>query len=159
MGISLVMFTDKGERRSFPVKGSKAVIGRTRECDIQIQLAEVSRRQCELEVSDARIVVRDLGSSNGTYVNNKRVQESELSAGETLTVGPVIFTVVVDGKPTVIKPIRTIVGRKKNPAAKPVDDETESIDLDDSAALEALEEKKNNPLAQLEALSKQKGKL
>ena len=168
MGISLVMFTEKGERRTFSIE-DKAVVGRTGQADIQIPLAEISRRQCELEVSGDRLTVRDLGSSNGTYVNNRRIQEAALKAGETLTVGPVVFTVVVDGEPARIKAIRTVLnGKKKSkssteetvPFVEPsLDDDSdidlEKIDLDDSAVLEDLAKKKKwkDPLKELEKIS------
>ena len=172
MGISLVMFTERGERRTFPIDGDKAIIGRTGSSDIQIPLAEISRRQCEVEITGDKLTVRDLGSSNGTYVNNKRVQEAALGAGETLTIGPVIFTVVVDGKPTVIKPIRTILeGKKKKknghkkekPFVEPsLDDDSDidldKIDLDDSAQLEELAARKKwkDPVKELEAISRRR---
>ena len=53
------------------------------------------------------VAVRDLGSANGTYVNNKRVSEQELEAGDHLVIGPVVFTVIVDGKPSDLKPVHT----------------------------------------------------
>src|SRR5579862_8615841 len=99
MKVKLVMFTQKGERREFKVRHDKAVIGRNKECDIQIGLEVVSRQHSELTQKEDVLHVRDLGSSNGTWVNKKRIQESELHAGDTLTVGPVIFTVVIDGEP------------------------------------------------------------
>jgi len=177
MSAVLVMFTKGGERRDFEIHGEKAVIGRISECHIQIGLGVVSRKHCELTVQGKTLLVRDLGSSNGTYVNNRRVQQVEMSAGDTLTVGPVIFTLVVDGKPDQVKPIRTMIGKsskkqgggpkpaqlkempeKSNPLAK-IEDDTGSIDLDDSAELEIFGGSSvagENPLAELEELSKQK---
>jgi len=174
MELSLVMFTEKGERRDFPIKSKKATIGRNTECHIQIQLGMVSRRHCEIRVNgDEEVHVRDLGSSNGTYVNNKRVQEAEVMAGDTLKVGPVIFTVVIDGAPVEVETVKTILEGKKRekiekPTPKPVaakptnPDDTGSIDLDDSAAPLDLvlndeeEDDEVNPLSELEALSRQK---
>jgi pSer/pThr/pTyr-binding forkhead associated (FHA) protein len=176
MGISLVMFTEKGERRTFPLENDKAVIGRTSQADIQIPLEEISRRHTELEIAGDRLIIRDLGSSNGTYANNRRVQEAQLRAGETLTVGPVVFTVLVDGKPTAIKPIRTVlkagVSAKKKSKKKErafvepsLDDDGPDVDLDkidlnDSAILEELALKKNwkDPLKEIEALQRQRQK-
>ena len=48
--------------------------------------------------------VKDLGSSNGTYINNGRVEEAPLQAGDRLAVGPIVFTVQVDGMPSEIAP-------------------------------------------------------
>jgi pSer/pThr/pTyr-binding forkhead associated (FHA) protein len=47
----------------------------------------VSRRHAELWLVDGRWHVRDLGSSNGTYLNGRRVVEAEVIAGDDLTLG------------------------------------------------------------------------
>jgi predicted component of type VI protein secretion system len=142
MNVALVMFTEKGERRDFAITRNRALIGRNTECDIRVPLGMVSRRHCELVLQNDQAVVRDLGSSNGTYVNNKRIQESALAPGDTLTVGPVIFTAVINGEPKTIKPILTILhrrsgaaGRKPAPVAK---DDTGSLDLESSGELEVM---------------------
>ena len=164
MDVALVMFTEKGERRDFAVSGSKAVIGRHTECDIQIPLGEISRRHCEIVLKKDKIAVRDLGSSNGTYINNRRIQQAEVKAGETLTVGPVIFTVVINGVPAEIKPIKTMIHVKKNKSAKKAvaakkKDDTGSVDLAGSGELEMADSGESGAPAELEELSKQrKGK-
>lgn len=175
MSVKLVMFTRSGERRDFELHAEKAIIGRISDCDIQIALGVVSRRHCELTVKGEKILVRDLGSSNGTYANNRRIQQAELVAGDTLTVGPVIFILVINGKPQEIKPIRTMIGKsndtdKKAPAGQAVGNSgtrpsakdssgTGELNLDDSAELEIFGGSSaagENPLAELEALSKRK---
>jgi pSer/pThr/pTyr-binding forkhead associated (FHA) protein len=85
------------------------VVGRKANCDLRIPLTSVSRQHCQITVDGEKIAVKDLGSSNGTYHNSVRVQEASLSAGDELVVGPVVFTLVVDGQPGQIKPVRTIV--------------------------------------------------
>jgi pSer/pThr/pTyr-binding forkhead associated (FHA) protein len=109
MDVSLVMFKADGTRRDFPVKGDRLVIGRKNTCDLRIPLTSVSRQHCEIRVADDQIRVRDLGSSNGTFHNDTRVQEAELAAGDELVIGPVVFTVVVDGEPAEIEPVRTVL--------------------------------------------------
>ena len=56
----------------------------------------VSRNHCELFESDGKLMVRDLGSLNGTFVNNERITESPLAPGELLTIGTVTFRAVYD---------------------------------------------------------------
>lgn len=109
MEILLVMFKADNTRREFPIKRDAFVIGRKNTCDLRIPLSSVSRKHCELKIEDGQIKLRDLGSSNGTYHNNIRVQEAVLEAGDEVVVGPVVFTVVVDGKPEVIEPVRSLV--------------------------------------------------
>ncbi|MGQ9606583.1 MAG: FHA domain-containing protein [Thermogutta sp.] len=70
-----------------------AVIGRSREADLTVIHPMISRRHCELFKRDGRIMVRDLGSLNGTYLGSSPVKESELHAGDTLAIGPLTFEV------------------------------------------------------------------
>jgi len=116
MDVSLVMFTAEGDRRDFAVRDSPTVIGRQADCDLRIPLASVSRQHCEIAFEDGQLMLRDLGSSNGTYHNSSRVQSSSLSAGDEVVVGPVIFTVVIDGYPTEIHPVRSVVGEGEGSA-------------------------------------------
>jgi pSer/pThr/pTyr-binding forkhead associated (FHA) protein len=110
MDVSLVMFTAEGDRRDFAVRKSPTVIGRQPDCDLRIPLASVSRQHCELAFEDGQLTLRDLGSSNGTYHNSSRVQTATLSAGDEVVVGPVVFTVVIDGYPSEVNPVRSVVG-------------------------------------------------
>jgi pSer/pThr/pTyr-binding forkhead associated (FHA) protein len=95
----LVMFRSDGERRSFSIARDMTVIGRREDCDLRIPLGEVSRKHCRLIRDGDSLKLEDLGSSNGTYLNGQRVQESQLSPGDTLQVGPVVFVLQVDGEP------------------------------------------------------------
>ena len=106
MDIKLVMFRDSGERREFPVR-SVTTVGRKDDCDIRIPVAEVSRHHAEFRQSGGAVQVRDLGSANGTFVNNKRVKQQKLTAGDHVVIGPVVFTVQIDGDPQEIHPVKT----------------------------------------------------
>jgi pSer/pThr/pTyr-binding forkhead associated (FHA) protein len=112
MDANLVMFTPKGKRKDFPLTKSTTVIGRGEKCDLRVPVLRVSRRHCELSLSDDALNIRDLGSSNGTYVNNERISEAELEAGDRLAVGPVVFTVQIDGKPEEIEPTPAAEGEE-----------------------------------------------
>jgi pSer/pThr/pTyr-binding forkhead associated (FHA) protein len=80
------------------------VLGRGGDCALRIPLEQVSRRHCEIVQNNGTLRLRDLGSSNGTYVNGKRVLETKLKAGDRLRVGSLTFTVQVDGKPEHLEP-------------------------------------------------------
>lgn len=114
MDVSLVMFKADGTRREFPLSKSRVIVGRKNSCDLRIPLNSVSRQHCELTVDGDTLKVRDLGSSNGTYHNSERVQEADLGPGDELVIGPVVFTVMIDGEPTQIEPVRTILGDSKD---------------------------------------------
>ncbi|MBC7834903.1 MAG: FHA domain-containing protein [Phycisphaerales bacterium] len=88
-----------GSQKEVAVSKLPAIIGRDEAARLRIPVASVSRRHCELLESDDELVVRDLGSSNGTYVNGERVKSHELAPGDLLAVGPAVFVVRIDGFP------------------------------------------------------------
>lgn len=65
----------------------KIVIGRILSADVRIDDPRVSRIHALIEVRNGAILVTDLASSHGTYVNGKKVVESKLSFGDTLKLG------------------------------------------------------------------------
>jgi pSer/pThr/pTyr-binding forkhead associated (FHA) protein len=71
------------------------VVGRGPECHVRPNSELISRQHCLLRVSGHSVMVRDLGSTNGTLVNGKRlVDECALKTGDTLQLGPLVFEVV-----------------------------------------------------------------
>jgi len=96
----LVMFRNDGERRSFSISREMMVIGRRQDCDLMIPLGEISRKHCRIIRDGDELRLEDLGSSNGTFHNGRRVQEAVLEAGDTVQVGPVSFVVQIDGVPS-----------------------------------------------------------
>jgi pSer/pThr/pTyr-binding forkhead associated (FHA) protein len=71
-----------------------ATIGRGQEATLKLAHALISRQHCELFADQGRIMVRDLGSLNGTFVGGQRVETAPLSSGELLTIGSVTLRVV-----------------------------------------------------------------
>jgi pSer/pThr/pTyr-binding forkhead associated (FHA) protein len=121
MHAALVMFKADGERREFPLTKPTTVVGRKPTCDLRIPLSSVSRQHCQIEIGPEGLRFRDLGSSNGTFYNGERKPEGKLNAGDLLDIGPVHFTVVVDGKPEAVKPVKTVLSPgEKTPMAAPV---------------------------------------
>lgn len=101
------MFRTDGKRKDFPIVNNTVVVGRGENCDLRVPLSSVSRKHCELSISGGKLRIRDLSSSNGTYVNNERIMEQDLNAGDRLVVGSVVFTVQIDGVPEEIHPVKT----------------------------------------------------
>jgi pSer/pThr/pTyr-binding forkhead associated (FHA) protein len=73
--------------RPLKVARPKTVIGRSRECEIRLDDENVSRRHCEVVEGSNGWTLVDLGSTNGTELNGRRVNRAELSDGDTITVG------------------------------------------------------------------------
>jgi len=131
MNVVLVMFKEK-ERRDFPLADPKTILGRRQDCQLRIPTRDVSRQHCEVVVNAKNITVKDLGSSNGTFVNGKRVAETELKAGDLLRIGPVTFTVQVDGKPAKIEPPKGAPVTTVSPTAAGAGEDEETFDLSDA---------------------------
>ncbi len=104
MQVRLVTFGKKGNRKEFPVQNGPVVIGRKVDADLRIPLNEISRDHCVVSLTNGKLVVRDLKSSNGTFVNSQKIQEATLKAGDRMSVGPVEFVVQIDGIPKTIVP-------------------------------------------------------
>jgi predicted component of type VI protein secretion system len=73
-----------------------STIGRGKGTTIMLAHPLVSRQHCELYESDGQLMVRDLGSLNGTFVNNQKISEAPLPPGELLTIGTVTFRAVYE---------------------------------------------------------------
>lgn len=99
MQVVLVMFKGDSERRSFSVARDVTVVGRREDCDLRIPLGEVSRKHCRLIKDGKTLRLEDLGSSNGTYHNGQRVQETTIEPGDSIRIGSVSFIVQIDGQP------------------------------------------------------------
>ena len=76
--------------KRFPLDKSEIVLGRSR-ADIQIDLDSVSRRHARVFSVERQWSVEDLGSTNGTYINDLPVKRSRLTNGDILRVGSSIF--------------------------------------------------------------------
>ncbi|HEY1370816.1 MAG TPA: DUF3662 and FHA domain-containing protein [Gaiellaceae bacterium] len=74
-----------GERRE--IADSRAVLGRSRDCDIQLADPNVSRRHAELRQEGSTYWIVDLDSTNGVEVNGRRVKRAKLNDGDTFTIG------------------------------------------------------------------------
>jgi len=105
MDVNLIMFKENGQRKDFPIKGKSCVVGRREDCDLRIPLPAISRRHCKFVKGDVGLELKDLASSNGTFVNNQRVQETILKAGDRVVIGPVVFVVQIDGDPAGLLPV------------------------------------------------------
>ena len=73
--------------------GGINTVGRAPRADFIVDVALVSRLHCRLEAGDNNLDVIDLSSTNGTYVNDKRVTHAQLKSGDRLRVGRVELTV------------------------------------------------------------------
>ena len=84
--------TDKAVLREVDVRRKKRVlIGRGDDCDIKLVSDRVSRHHCEILYKDGHYELRDLGSTNGTYVDGARVTGTVLRSGAVINVPTQVF--------------------------------------------------------------------
>ncbi|HEY3393196.1 MAG TPA: FHA domain-containing protein [Lacipirellulaceae bacterium] len=94
MELKLVVLAGAKQGLEIPLKKEKFLIGRAKECALRAGSEAISRRHCAIVRAGGRVTVRDLGSRNGTFVNDERIEkEVPLSVGDELRVGPLKFRV------------------------------------------------------------------
>ena len=167
MNVNLIMFKTNGQQKAIPVVKSKTVLGRGSECDLRIPIESCSRMQCQLLMEGEVLRLKDLGSSNGTYVNNVRVQETVLNPGDKLMIGPITMTVQINGMPAEIKESPSAMANMDDVGGEliPSDDQSDPLmelagsgnaaeDVDPLAELAAAgDAEEDDPLAALESLA------
>lgn len=99
MEVILVRVTKNGKTIEVPLTHERTIVGRLDDCHIRVPIAGISRKHCEIMVADGSIVITDLGSSNGTYVNQDKVSSQPLSAGDLISFAGLVFVVKVNGEP------------------------------------------------------------
>lgn len=98
MDFQLVIVRGRSASATIKLADGVTTVGRHDDCQLRIKSSQVSRKHCELFEKKGLLLVKDLGSSNGTYVNGKRVQEQRvLEPGDELTVGQVTLKVAKAG--------------------------------------------------------------
>jgi hypothetical protein len=81
------------------------VIGRSRNCDLRLPGSDASRRHAEIYPTANGFVVRDLGSTNGTFVNGEQVREHVLQPGDRIQIAASTITFCqVAGEPEMSDP-------------------------------------------------------
>jgi len=93
-----------GRGREYPLKEGVCLIGRDLSCDVTVLNKSLSRRHLECTIRGDTVSIRDLGSRNGTYVNERRVQDAALSAGDVVRAGQVVMRFVVAAEAAPVPP-------------------------------------------------------
>jgi hypothetical protein len=71
-------------------------MGRSPECEIVVDAADASRKHCRLTFNGTNLIVKDLGSSNGTFINNRVVIESNASSNDILQLGATPYLICIN---------------------------------------------------------------
>jgi pSer/pThr/pTyr-binding forkhead associated (FHA) protein len=82
-----------GDNDAIPLCQFPVVIGRSEEAQFSFDDRWLSRQHCEIDCFDGKLVIRDLGSRHGTYVNDMQIDESPLNMDDQLRIGLTRFIV------------------------------------------------------------------
>jgi predicted component of type VI protein secretion system len=140
MKLSLVVLTPgKSEGKAIPITLSQFLIGRDPQCQLRPASTSISKRHCAILVRSGKVVLRDLDSTNGTFVNEQQVKgEVELHHEDRVKLGPLLFGICIEasapvGTPTPAPASKVPAGAKKPTTPLPKKPGPEMVD-DDSAA-------------------------
>ncbi|HPC83053.1 MAG TPA: FHA domain-containing protein [Thermoanaerobaculaceae bacterium] len=90
-----------GTERRFPIEeGAELMVGVAANCNVRLTAVDVSRAHALITCQHGKIVVLDLGSTNGTFVNGRRTKEAELHAGDFIRFSSVMAQLAPPGDPT-----------------------------------------------------------
>jgi len=80
-----------------PVRLNKypVLLGRSESADIRLDDRWLSRNHCEIDIIDGELIIRDLGSKHGTYVNESQIDETTIESGDELRIGITRFVVEI----------------------------------------------------------------
>lgn len=82
-------------QESIEISESVIVLGRDISCDVVIGSEESSRKHARLELQNGRLVLQDLGSTNGTYLQDRKIRGiTEVQGGDTVTIGSQSFLII-----------------------------------------------------------------
>src|SRR5665213_968719 len=94
----LVILNQGMTGRTFDLNVDRTTVGRVEDNTFQIADASVSSRHAEILLQGSELLVRDLNSTNGTFINGEKISEAVLKPGQTLRFGQVELK-LDDGKP------------------------------------------------------------
>jgi pSer/pThr/pTyr-binding forkhead associated (FHA) protein len=99
MQVKLKVLSGSHEGKEIGISSEKFLIGRSESCQLRPKSESVSRKHCILVIKDNRVLVQDLKSRNGTYVNDKRLPTDKAKVvrnGDQLRVGKLGFELVIE---------------------------------------------------------------
>jgi pSer/pThr/pTyr-binding forkhead associated (FHA) protein len=135
---ALRFISGKYQGGEFPLRMDREiVIGRSSDLDMVLVEDMVSRKHAKITTTTGQIVIQDMGSTNGTFVNGEKIRKSRLKEGDRILIGTsIIKLVAVDGTQTTEAEARAKLEsnaqrRQGQPAGRPMSGSVEEIPLPD----------------------------
>jgi len=95
----LVVLSAGFNGRTHDLNVDKTTIGRVEDNTFQITDPSVSSHHCEIVLRGSDVVIHDLGSTNGSFINGEKISESVLKPGQTLKLGQIELQLIPEGAP------------------------------------------------------------
>lgn len=90
----LIIQTGKHQGKAIDLAGTDCIIGRHESCKIRIASEDVSKQHCRLKHKADGLYLKDLGSRNGTFLNDQQIaDEVIIKPGDLVRVGPMTFLI------------------------------------------------------------------
>ena len=141
MEYQLVVIRGRSASTAVKLPDGVTTAGRQEDCRLRIKSSQVSRKHCQLFEKNGLLLVKDLGSSNGTFVNGKKINGQQvMEPGDELGIGPIVFRVEKIGQPAPSKAVAAPGSKKPSDTAivdaiavtdAAPDEEEFEIDFDD----------------------------
>jgi len=140
----LVILNQGMTGRTFELNVERNTVGRVEDNTFQIADASVSSHHAEILLRGADIVIKDLNSTNGTFINGEKVSEVVLKPGQTLRFGQVELK-IDDGKPVTAPPPPSPAGAAPAPTAPKRQVESTTLVIPRGVSLSDLEQGGTRP--------------
>src|SRR5437773_661912 len=85
--LCLIVLQGHEQGRKFPVDGGESIVGRSSQATVRLLDTSISKRHARLQRNLGEIVLDDLESTNGTFVNEERITRCTLRLGDKIRVG------------------------------------------------------------------------
>ena len=97
MKLKLKVLQGASANQEIAIPVAKFLVGRGEECHLRPKSPAISRHHCAILTANGQASVKDLGSKNGTFVNEKRIEGlTSIQSGDVLSFGPLTFEVIID---------------------------------------------------------------
>jgi predicted component of type VI protein secretion system len=134
----LVLLSAGMTGRTHELKVDKTTIGRVEDNTFQIAEPSVSSHHCEVLLRGSDVVVRDLNSTNGTFINGEKISETVIKPGQVLRLGQIEMRLETDATASSAVPSSTpSTPAPTTPAKKPLD---QTMVMQRGVSLEQLEQ-------------------
>ncbi len=97
MRYSLAVIAGSQAGSVFPISQPRVFLGRGSAMDVQVKDSEVSRRHAMIEVRKGKVVLVDMGATNGTWVGGERAEEAEIVNQGEFTLGSTTLMLIITG--------------------------------------------------------------